>query len=62
MHGFDPACLDMHALFRAMGPDFKHVEIPHFRNVDIYPLLCRLLGIKPADNDGCVEEIAEILK
>ena len=61
MHGFDPANFDMHALFRAIGPDFKHLEIPHFRNVDVYPLLCRLLRIKPATNDGNVEEIIEIL-
>ena len=40
-----------------MGPDFRHVEIPHFKNVDVYSLLCRLLGIKPAPNDADEEEM-----
>ncbi len=61
-HGFDPTLPSMHALFRAMGPDFRHTEIPHFKNVDIYPLLCRLLGIEPAPNDGNIEEIETIVK
>lgn len=60
-HGYDPTLQDMHALFRAIGPDFRHTEIPHFRNVDVYPLLCRLLGIIPAPNDGRIDEIETIL-
>ena len=60
-HGFDPYMLDMQAVFRAIGPDFRHTEIPHFKNVDIYPLLCRLLGVTPARNDGDLKEIDTIL-
>lgn len=62
MHGYDPAFLDMQAVFRAVGPDFKHVKRPHFRNVNVYPLVCRLLGMKPAENDGNIDEIMDILK
>lgn len=61
-HGFDPAYMDMHAMFRAVGPDFRHTSLPHFRNVDIYPLLCKLLEIEPAKNDGNWEEIRGMLK
>ncbi len=61
-HGFDPDFSDMHALFRAVGPDFAHVRRPHFRNVDIYPLLCHLLGIRPAPCDGTLDEIRDILR
>lgn len=61
-HGYDPQLTAMHALFRAVGPDFKHIEVPHFRNTDIYPLLCHLLGIEPASNDGNLNEIKNILK
>ena len=61
-HGFDPFFSDMHALFRAVGPDFAHVKRPHFRNVDVYPLLCHLLGIAPAPCDGDLEEIKDLLK
>ena len=57
-------------VFRAIGPDFKSgYEAPFtegeqsaFHNVDIYPLLCELLGIKPAETDGQLERINKILK
>lgn len=60
-HGFDPTYMDMHAIFRAVGPDFRHIALPHFKNVDVYPLLCRLLRIEPAKNDGNLEEIKSML-
>ncbi len=61
-HGYDPQLSDMHALFRAIGPDFQHIEVPHFRNTNVYPVLCHILGINPAPNDGNLEEVKEILK
>lgn len=61
-HGFDNGMNDVHALFRAAGPDFKHIEIPHFANVDVYALLCRILGIKESPNDGNINEISNILQ
>lgn len=51
-HGYDPTLQDMHALFRAIGPDIRHGQLPHFPNVNVYSLVCKLLGIVPADNDG----------
>lgn len=61
-HGYDPNYSDMHALFRAIGPDIAHVGLPHFSNVNIYELVCRLLHIVPAPNDGSVEVVTPILK
>lgn len=61
-HGFDPYYSDMHALFRAVGPDFKNVKREHFKNVNVYPIVCHLLGIEPAKNDGNLEEMRDILK
>ena len=69
-HGFSPKELDMMVIFRAVGPDFKEqYEAPFtegersaFRNVDIYPLLCRLLGVKPEPTDGDIKRIDKILK
>ena len=69
-HGYSPKEPDMMVMFRAVGPDFKEgYEAPFtegeqsaFRNVDIYPLLCKLLGIKPAATDGNLERIVNILK
>ena len=53
VHGFDPAYSDMHALFRAVGPDVRVGEnIGAFSNTAVYALVCRLLGISPAPNDG----------
>jgi predicted AlkP superfamily pyrophosphatase or phosphodiesterase len=58
-HGYDPALPSMRATFVAAGPDFRHgVELPAFDNVDVYPLLARLLGIEPRPNDG---DIAPLL-
>jgi predicted AlkP superfamily pyrophosphatase or phosphodiesterase len=52
-HGWDPAIPNMGALFIASGPAFKHgVEIPDVANIHVYNLLCAVLGIKPAPNDG----------
>ncbi|HRG54442.1 MAG TPA: alkaline phosphatase family protein, partial [Lacunisphaera sp.] len=52
-HGWDPATPNMGALFLASGPAFKqHVEIPDVANIHVYNLLCAVLGVKPAPNDG----------
>jgi predicted AlkP superfamily pyrophosphatase or phosphodiesterase len=52
-HGYDPAERDMHGIFVAAGPSFrKGITTPPLDNVDVYPLLARLLGIPPAPNDG----------
>lgn len=61
-HGYDPSNLDMHAFFRAIGPAFRHVKFPHFENINIYPLLCHLLKIEPAANDGDINNVKGILK
>ena len=69
-HGFDCKKSDMMVAFRAVGPDFKAgYEAPFtegeksaFRNIDLYPLLCKLLGVKPAPVDGKLERIQHILK
>ena len=52
-HGFDNALPSMRAVFIARGPSFKQGQtLPAFDNVDVYPLLTRLLGIPAATNDG----------
>ena len=69
-HGFDCKETDMMVAFRAVGPDFKKgYEAPFtqgeqsaFRNIDLYPLICKLLGVKPAPVDGKLERIQNILK
>jgi predicted AlkP superfamily pyrophosphatase or phosphodiesterase len=52
-HGFAPEDPSMRAVFVAAGPSFRSgVVLPAFDNVDIYPLLARLLRVRPAPNDG----------
>jgi predicted AlkP superfamily pyrophosphatase or phosphodiesterase len=54
-HGYDPfAVKDMHATFYAWGPNFKtHLKIPSFRNVDVYPVITKILGLKHTEKiDG----------
>ncbi|GGD37400.1 ectonucleotide pyrophosphatase/phosphodiesterase [Pseudoxanthomonas indica] len=61
-HGYDPALPSMRAIFMASGPAFRtRVRVPAFDNVDVYPLLARLLGIPAAANDGKPETLGGII-
>ncbi|MGF7150982.1 putative AlkP superfamily pyrophosphatase or phosphodiesterase [Sphingomonas zeicaulis] len=52
-HGYDNALPDMAALFIVNGPAFRAgATLPGFDNVDVYPLLAKLIGVAPAANDG----------
>ncbi|MFA8450142.1 MAG: ectonucleotide pyrophosphatase/phosphodiesterase [Bacteroidales bacterium] len=62
-HGFDNNITDMHAIFYAMGPAFKKgYTQPTFPNVDVYPLIAKILNIKPEPTDGKLEEVEGMLK
>lgn len=62
-HGYDNANTDMHAIFYAAGPAFKKgYSFDKLNNTDIYNLICRILKIKPAPNDGNIKNILQILK
>ena len=52
-HGFDNQDMDMKPFFRAVGPAFhRNLEVGPFETVNIYPLMCHILGIRPEVNDG----------
>jgi predicted AlkP superfamily pyrophosphatase or phosphodiesterase len=52
-HGFDPQATSMHGLFVASGPAFRSgLVAPAFENIHIYELICHILGLSPASNDG----------
>lgn len=62
MHGYDPDNKDMHGIFYAEGPSFKKGYVqPAFENVNIYELLAKLLGIKPAKTDGELTKVNGML-
>lgn len=61
-HGFDPYSPEMRAVFVGSGPAFRPgVAVADFDNVDIYPLLARLIGVRPEPNDGDLDELAASL-
>ena len=53
-HGYDNVEPAMHALFVACGPGFRHQsrKLKAVPNITLYPLICKLLGIRPAKNDA----------
>jgi predicted AlkP superfamily pyrophosphatase or phosphodiesterase len=62
-HGYDPALPTMRAVFIARGPSFAvDRQLPPFDNVDVYPLLTRLLGLTPAPNDGNAQTLLPALR
>lgn len=60
-HGYDINNKDVHAIFYAIGPDFKQGYLkPSFQNIHVYPLLAHLLNLKPAKTDGNLDSIIDI--
>ena len=53
----------MHPLFMAVGPAFKQGlrDARPFHIVDIYSLMCHILGLEPAPNNGSLSKTAHIL-
>jgi predicted AlkP superfamily pyrophosphatase or phosphodiesterase len=62
-HGYDPVHRSMHGLFIAAGPHFKTgVSVSAFSNLHVYELVCRVLGVTPAANDGDRTATASFLR
>jgi len=62
-HGYDPLNADMHGIFYAIGPDFKKKYVKDsFENIQVYNLICRLLNIEAAKNDGDLKVISDMLR
>jgi predicted AlkP superfamily pyrophosphatase or phosphodiesterase len=52
-HGYDGRYRSMHGLFVAAGPRIRRgIVVPAFESVHVYELMCRVLGLTPAKNDG----------
>jgi predicted AlkP superfamily pyrophosphatase or phosphodiesterase len=62
-HGYDNSNSDMFSIFYAIGPSFKKdYKFKELNNVDVYNLICRILNINPAKNDGDPEHIKGLLR
>lgn len=63
-HGYDPAIKEMRATFYAWGPAFaEHKKIGGFENINVYPLIAKILGLKITEPiDGKLQVLEPILK
>ncbi|CAG0902346.1 unnamed protein product, partial [Darwinula stevensoni] len=66
VHGYNNSFPEMQAYLIAHGPAFKNGYVSSdnavFNNLDVYPLLCHLLGIQARPNNGTLEHSLNFLK
>jgi len=61
-HGYDPAVRSMLGLFVASGPSFRvGFRSDPVANIHLYELMCAILGLTPAPNDGSLESVQHLL-
>uniref|UniRef100_A0A671UDW6 Ectonucleotide pyrophosphatase/phosphodiesterase 2 n=1 Tax=Sparus aurata TaxID=8175 RepID=A0A671UDW6_SPAAU len=62
-HGFDNKITSMRTIFMGHGPNFKFKNrVPEFENIELYNVMCDLLGLKPAPNNGTYGSLNAMLK
>lgn len=62
-HGWPPDESKSYSIFYARGPAFKKkAVVDPFDTVDLYPLMCKLLGITPRPNNGSLKNVEAIFK
>ncbi|CAH2285817.1 ectonucleotide pyrophosphatase phosphodiesterase family member 2 isoform X2 [Pelobates cultripes] len=62
-HGYDNKINSMQTVFVGYGPTFKYkTKVPPFENIELYNVMCDLLGLKPAPNNGTHGSLNHLLK
>lgn len=62
-HGYDNEMQEMQATFIAHGPAFKKGMLAEpFANIEVYNLMCEILGLTPATNDGKLDRVKHLLR
>ena len=63
VHGYDPRAMkSMRAIFIAVGPDIRPGSaLQPFENVNVYPLVARILGLNAPKVDGSLNVLSKIL-
>ena len=62
-HGYDNAAQSMQATFIAHGAAFKKGFVAEpFENIQVYNLICKILGLTPAKNDGDLRKVEMMLR
>lgn len=64
VHGYDPFLVpEMHGIFMAAGPRIKrNRKLGLVRNIDIYPMMARILGLGTPPIDGDPKALRKVLK
>jgi hypothetical protein len=63
VHGYDNRKLPMHPFFLSHGPLFKSSFIADpFENIDLFPLICDIMGISPTPHNGTMAIVQTILR
>lgn len=61
-HGYDNTFESMHGIFVARGPAFKKNYIAkQFNITDVYVLMCSILELQPAPNNGSFDHVKDLL-
>ncbi|XP_028652230.1 ectonucleotide pyrophosphatase/phosphodiesterase family member 5 [Erpetoichthys calabaricus] len=61
-HGYDNTFPSMQPLLVAHGPAFKKNYTKQFmKSVDLYPLMCHILGINPKPHNGSLANVQDLL-
>ncbi|CAN9503607.1 unnamed protein product [Ophioblennius macclurei] len=62
-HGFDNKITSMRTIFLGYGPSFKFQKrVPEFENIELYNVMCDLLGLTPAPNNGTHGSLNDMLR
>lgn len=61
-HGYNNSLRSMHPVFVARGPAFRQNFVkPSMQSVDLYPLMCHILSIRPLPNNGSLLRVKDLL-
>ncbi|XP_040287939.1 ectonucleotide pyrophosphatase/phosphodiesterase family member 2 isoform X2 [Bufo bufo] len=62
-HGYDNKINSMQTVFVGHGPSFKYKsKVPPFENIELYNVMCDLLSLKPAPNNGTHGSLNHLLR
>ncbi|XP_060947805.1 ectonucleotide pyrophosphatase/phosphodiesterase family member 5 [Limanda limanda] len=61
-HGYDNTLRSMQPVFVARGPAFRQNYLKtSMRSVDLYPLMCHILSVRPLPNNGSLSNVQDLL-
>lgn len=62
-HGYDAEHPEMHGILMASGPAFRRgAKTESIESIHLYALICHLLGVEPAPNEGRLDAVEELLQ